>query len=346
MQRRSPTLEGLQIMFRWPALGLAEIAWRWSFSLAVAASLAFSVGQVLATLPVTPGELLLLRTRQPVLIWQAIARIFRGSAPQVIASALVLTLALTLGWIVLAALGRAATVRALFAHFRQLDGNDSAADQDAVRNEDASWHLGSLMGLNCFRAVITLAGGVGTLGAMLMAAVSAPQPDPSPARALLIFFILTMLVGLTWTVLNWLFSLAAVFVVGQGRGALAALAAAVDLWRTQCGRLAAAGTSFGLVHLLAFVIATSAVGLPLGFAGVFPAAALLGGVLMVTLLYFAIVDFLYIGRLAAYVCMVAQPPAPLQLSPVSLPPPVASLPCQHDIAGHGPDIVPRQPLGG
>jgi hypothetical protein len=37
----------------------------------------------------------------------------------------------------------------------------------------------------------------------------------------------------------------------------------------------------------------------------------LGGVLLVTLLYFAITDFLYMGRLAAYVAMVEMPDAPV-----------------------------------
>jgi hypothetical protein len=51
-----------------------------------------------------------------------------------------------------------------------------------------------------------------------------------------------------------------------------------------------------------------------------PPAAVAGGVLALTLLYFAAVDFLYIGRLAAYVAIaemperseaVASPPPPL-----------------------------------
>ena len=65
MKRRSPTLEGFQTMFRLPVLGLAEIAWRWSFGLAAAAALVFALREYLATLPVTAGEMLLLRTRQP-----------------------------------------------------------------------------------------------------------------------------------------------------------------------------------------------------------------------------------------------------------------------------------------
>jgi hypothetical protein len=40
---------------------------------------------------------------------------------------------------------------------------------------------------------------------------------------------------------------------------------------------------------------------------VLPAGVILGGVLLVALLYFAIVDFLYVGRLAAYVAIVSFP---------------------------------------
>jgi hypothetical protein len=40
----------------------------------------------------------------------------------------------------------------------------------------------------------------------------------------------------------------------------------------------------------------------------------LGGVLLVTLLYFVIADFLYIGRLAAYVALVELPESPAVLS--------------------------------
>jgi hypothetical protein len=102
MKRRSPTLEGFQVMFRLPSLGLAEIAWRWSFGLALSALLAFSFREYLATLPVTAGELLLLRTRQPGLVLQALARILQGSAPRAATAAVGLTLGLTLAWIMLA----------------------------------------------------------------------------------------------------------------------------------------------------------------------------------------------------------------------------------------------------
>src|SRR6267143_5762499 len=108
MKRRSPTLEGFQTMFRLPSLGLAEIAWRWSFGVAVGVLFVFSFREYMSTLPVTAGEMLLLRTRQPAFVWQAVARIFQGSAPRAVAAVIVLILTLTLAWVVLAAVGRAA----------------------------------------------------------------------------------------------------------------------------------------------------------------------------------------------------------------------------------------------
>jgi hypothetical protein len=351
MKRRSPTLEGFQVLFRQPALGLAEIAWRWSFSLAVAASLVYSVGQYLATLPVTSVEMFLLRTRQPALILQALTRIFQGSGPRAVAAAVVLTLALALGWIVLASLGRAATLKVLFGYFRKnSEPGDSALNATAFQEARPVWRLPSLVGLNCLRAGVTLAALVSaTLGALLLAAASSSKTDPSPARALLIFFVLTMLMGLAWTILNWLLSLAEVFVVGKGLDAFSALVSAVNLCRTHPGPLAAAATCFGMIHLLAFTIATSVVGLPLGFAGVLPGGAVLGGVLMVTLLYFAIVDFLHIGRLAAYVCIVDQPPAGTQPSAVGpqpssgFPPSGLPSPSDDDILSDIPGLVPPSP---
>ncbi len=53
--------------------------------------------------------------------------------------------------------------------------------------------------------------------------------------------------------------------------------------------------------MILFVVASSAVAFPLGFAEVLPGGMVFGGVLLVTLLYFAAVDFLYVGRLASYV---------------------------------------------
>jgi hypothetical protein len=340
MKRRSPTLEGFQVLFRWPALGLAEIAWRWSFSLAVVASLVFCAVQYLGTLPVTSAELFLLRTRHPALIAQALSRMFRGSAPRAVAAGIVLTVALTLGWIVLASVGRAASLRALFEYFRGKDASIEPSGVGSPSPRSGASRLAPLMGLNSLRAAVALATVVGTVGALVLAAASSSETDPSPGRALLIFYVLATLVGLAGMELNWLLSLAAVFAVGEGKHTFAALAAAVNLCRTQFGRLTSVGTAFGLVHVLVFVVASSVAGLPLGFAGVLPGSAVAGGLLAVTMLYFAIVDFLYAGRLASYVCIVEHPAESFQQSP-----PAWGRLADDDILSDLPGLLPPEPLG-
>lgn len=322
MKRRSPTLEGFQTMFRLPLLGLAEIAWRWSFGLAAAAALVFTLREYLATLPVTAGEMLLLRTRQPALIAQALARIFQGSAPRAAIALAIVTLALTLAWIVLASLGRAVTVKTLLEHFR----NSETPSASATRG------LTSLLALNFLRAATMMAAIIGVAGAMLVAKAASPPGDPSPGKVLLTFWLLTMGIGLAYPLLNWYLSLAAIFVVRDEASAFGALAKATEFCRTRPGALAAAGTWFGIAHAIVFVVASSVVAVPLGFAEVLPGSIVFGGVLLVTLLYFAAVDFLYVGRLTAYVFLLEEPE----------PEPKASvlLPSDDDILSDIPGLVP------
>jgi hypothetical protein len=297
MKRRSPTLEGFQTMFRLPVLGLAEITWRWSFGVAATVTLAFTLREYLATLPVMAGEMLLLRTRQPALIAQALARILQGSAPRAAAALAVLIVALTLAWIALASVGRALTLKTLLEYFR------SSGNLPASRTQG----LASLLVLNFLRAATMLAVTVGILGAMLAARATSSPEDPSPGKVLLVFWMLTMLIGLAYPLLNWYLSLAAIFVVRDEASAFGALVKATDLCRMRPGAMAAAGTWFGIAHAIVFFIASSAVAVPLGFAEALPASMVFGGVLLVGLLYFGAVDFLYVGRLATYVYLLEEP---------------------------------------
>jgi hypothetical protein len=180
-------------------------------------------------------------------------------------------------------------------------------------NASPTRRLPSLFALNFFRLGAALAATVGCLAAILLGGAATQPSDPSPGSAFLITLTVMMLVWLAWTVVNWFLSLAGIFVIARGQDTFSSIAAAVDLCQTRPGSIFAAGTCFGLAHITAFVIASSVVAFPLGFADVLPAAAVLGGILLVTLLYFAIADFLYIGRLAAYVAMVELPESPVTL---------------------------------
>ena len=295
-------------MFRRPLLGLAEIAWRWSMGLATALVLFFSLVEYLDTLPVTASDLFLLRSRQPVLISRAIVHIFSGSAPRLVAASILLIFAMALAWIGTAALGRAATLRALSDYFLEINAADQVQPTSpSLVGREGTGRLRSLIGLNFFRAGITLAAAVACIGGMLLAGFASSKADPSPGSATLIFLTLAMLVWLAWAVLNWFLSIAAIFVVAEGRNTFDAVAAVVDFCRTRTGSVLAAGTWFEIAHVVVFVVASSIVAIPLAFAGILPAGVILGGMLLVGLLYFAVVDFLYVGRLAAYVAIISFP---------------------------------------
>jgi hypothetical protein len=312
MKPRSPTLEGFRAIFRRPSFGLAEIAWRWSFGLAATLLLAFSFFTFLDTLPVGKSDLLLMRSRQPFLIFRAMAHIVRGSAFRAVGASIVLALTLGVAWIVLASLGRAATLKALIAYFRE--SNISAPAQE----EKSRWRLRSLFALNFLRLAATLAAAIGCLAAILLPAAALRTPNPTPGIAALIFLTVTMLVWIAWSTLNWFLSLAQLFVVADGKNTFDAIAAAIDLCRARSGSIFAAGTWFGLAHLTAFVLASSIAGFPLAFAPYLPPVAVLGGVLVVAVLYFAVADFLYVGRLGAYMAMLEMPES--QVSAETAPP--------------------------
>jgi hypothetical protein len=297
MQRRSPTLEGFRAIFRQPSFGLAEISWRWTFGAMLAALCTLGMLAYLDTLPVTRADEFLLRTRHPFLISQAIGHILQGSGPRFVAATLVLAVTLSLAWVAIATLGRAVSVKFLLSH---------------VRNEDSEtvpFRLRSLAGLNSLRVGAFLALVVSCMGAMVLGGMASSDKDPSPGSAMLIFLTVLMLASMAWAVVNWFLSLAAVFVVAQGQDTFGAITATVDFFRRRTGAVLAASTWFGLAHGVAFFVATSVVAFPLALAAVLPGAVVFGGVLLVTLLYFAVVDFLYVGRLAAYVYIAEEPEA-------------------------------------
>ena len=303
---------------------MAEISWRWTFGLTLIVSLLFAVREYMSTLPVTAAEMFLLRSRQPALILQAIAQILHGSAPRAVSAGIVLALALTIAWIVLGSLGRAAILKELFEAFQE----NPSLKRPTLR-------FSSLMGLNFLRAGALLAALVGVVGAMLLAGLASSKANPSPGSALLIFWMLCLFVAMAWSTLNWYLSLAAVFVVGDEHSTFEALAAAAELCRSRSGAVAAIATWFGIAHAVAFMIATSVVAFPLAFAEVLPGGIVLGGVILVAMFYFAIADFLYVGRLASYVFLVEVPqnsPQSLSFQP--------QLPSDDDILSDIPGLVP------
>lgn len=320
----SPTREGFRAAFRRPAFSIAEVAWRWVVGSTGTAVFFYGLFEYLNTLPVTGGDLLFLRTRHPFFVSRAILHILRGSLSRGVNALILATLLLALLWIVLASLGRVATVRAMLEYFRIRHASVTGASDANVPDRESGAALPSLLRLNFLRATVALAVLLGFVGAALLAGFVSSDAQPRPGLVLVLFTPIAAIVIFVGWALNWLLSLAAVRAVLDDEDAVGAIASAVRLCRERSGAVFAVSTWTGLGHLVAFVSATTVATTAIGFAPILPGRLILAIVILVTLLYFAVVDWLYTARLAGYVCITALPESAFAPPPEA--PPIPSRP--------------------
>jgi hypothetical protein len=327
MPRISPTLEGFRAAFRRPSLIFAEIAWRWTVG-----AFAWTVGffwliEFLDTLPVTKGDAALLSTRQPLLVGRAIAHILRGSLNRAALAALFAALALSSLWIVAASVGRTATVRALLDYFRK-DVASNVSTETYEAREPRPWR--SLIGLHFLRAALAMAAILAFAGAAILVGFASPKANPQPGLVFILFLPMAGLICIVWSALNWLLSLAGIFAVRDGEDALDALSAAVTFSRERRGAVSAVSAWSGMAHLTALAGAFSLASLPLAFIHIAPVRLVIASIILLALAYFAVADWLYMARLAGYVCIAEMPDALLAPLPPA-PRPAPSTPLQVSI---------------
>ncbi len=318
MARVSPTLEGFRASFHQPSLTFAEIAWRWTVGAVGWTLLFFWLIEFLKTLPVSKSDEALLATRQPMLVGRALEHMLRGSFGRAAMAALLGATALSLFWIIAASVGRAATVRAVLDYFRKDAARDASTEADTAVGS-RPWR--ALIGLNFLRAGLALSAMLAFLGAADLVSFASSDAHPRPGLVFILFLPLAGLICIAWPALNWLLSLAGIFAVRDGQDVLGALSAAVAFFQERTGPVFAVSTWTGLAHLVAFSVATTAVSVPLAFIQIAPWRLAILGVILVTLAYFAVVDWLYMTRLAGYVCIAEMPEALISAAPVTAPPP-------------------------
>jgi hypothetical protein len=320
----SPTIEGFRVAFRRPLLTFAEITWRWVVGATAAVLFFFGLFEFLDTLPVTNGELVFLKTRNPFLVSQAIAHILRGNLIRGLISFILAALLLGVIWIVTASLGRIATVEALLEYFRTRFAAATAGDgENGATANSVKSRLTSLMRLNFLRVAVVLAGLVGLAGAAIISGSTSSPTHPRPGLVFLLFVPIAGVVCVIWYQLNWLLSLAGLFVVRDRDDVIGAISSSVALCRQRTGAIFAVSTWTGAAHLIAFVGASTVVSVPLALAAVLPWRLVVLGVVAVTLAYLAVADWLYTARLAGYVCIAEIPDALLAPPPPITPSPAA-----------------------
>jgi hypothetical protein len=321
----SPTLEGFRAAFRRPSITFAEIAWRWTVGAVAWALFLFSFIEYLDTLPVTHADATLLHTGQPLLVGRAFSHILRGSLNRAVFTTLIEAIALASLWIIVASVGRAATVRTLIAYFAGSDNATTAnnasnrfgENRDSIRPRS----FRALITLNFLRVAAALAALLAFAGAAILASFVSSDKNPQPGLAFTVFLPFAGLILTVWSTLNWLLSIASIFPTRDGADALDALSAAVTFFRDSVGPVFAVTTWTGIAHLIALSIAGTAISLPLAFIQFVPPHLIIAAIGILALVYFAFADWLYVARLAGYVRIAEMLDAPDIPAPLPAPPP-------------------------
>ena len=261
--------------------------------------------------------------------------VLRGSLARAVLSLTVAALLLILLWVIAASLGRVTTLRAMLDYMREQIASRMAAagiatlpDPPGASDLPVRGAIGALARLSFLRVSLAVAAIVGFLGASIVAGFASSKANPNPGIAFILFLPLAVSVGVVWFALNWLLSLASVFVVRNGEDAASAIASAVALCRERTGAVLAVSTWTGFAHLVAFVGATTLVSAPLVFAGLLPWRLMALAIVLLTLAYFAVADWIYTARMAGYIAIVETPEELMKPAPPVMPPstPAPSIP--------------------
>lgn len=301
----SPSLEGLRRVYRQPSLAFAEVTWRWSFAVAAWLLFVFAMVEFIDSLPVTSGDLFLLRTRIPPLVLITVRHLFMAGTQRGVAVFIIVVCAAVVLWMLAASAGRAAILRTLL-NLSPTPAIDTPDRVDGDSEPNLLQLFGPLLGIHFLRAGLLLATLLAWAAAAIWAGV-ASSGSSTQAFAFLLFLGLAFIIAVLWILLDRLLSIAPIFAVREGRDTFASIGAAVEFLHLRRRRVAGVSTIFAVLHLTAFFAASSIASAPLALASVLPAWTVVACLLLLTLAYFAVVDALHVARLAAYIRIMDMP---------------------------------------
>jgi hypothetical protein len=281
----NPITQGLRSVAHDSVIFLVEILWRWSFGL-LACLLVFAVGlMLLGPLSIGDSWTTAWSSRDPRRIGGMIFITLSLLGNKTVIAAIAVPILIALLWTILSALGRNITVKRLRAGVTSLRFRSILALQ--LLRAFFTW----------FCAVLMIAAIVGEA----LIAIRGSKPD------LFLYYLMVMpsvlLISSLWLVINWYLSMAVLFGrEGQSfRGAFRQARQTVGLQRSD---FAGTGFVFLLFRIVVLLVAVAICGLTSKMAGSAP-QTYFTLVMIVSLAYFVVSDFLYMSRMAAYLALAA-----------------------------------------
>jgi hypothetical protein len=286
LNNETPSRAGWRLALKNPKLVLVEVAWRWSFG---AASLLLVLQAVVSTLHriiISDADWIVLRSLDPYKTANTLAALVVTYGKVLGLVLAVLLPALALLWMIAATWGRAATLKIL----------QGAGSTTAVA------------GLSLMRVLLLLAAfavaGLAVAGAAMLATYSSSNPEePNLIVYFSIVIIVLPVILVLWGILNWVFSLAPLFLARGRKRTFAAVAATFRNLRAHKKIFWSVSGVYGTARGAALV-AVIVMGAVLAAFG--ENKVILGLLVALVLLYFVFADLLYVARMAAYLQIVEQ----------------------------------------
>jgi len=303
--------EGFRALRNDPVLLAQELFWRWSYGLGFLALLFFAYSRLRAAVLLSDTATAALHTHDMTELTSAATVLLQAVEPLLYRTLAQIFVVGGVLWSVSSGLGRGMITRTLVRRY--------AADYGAaIAPEAPRWD--SYIALKAVRVLMLLILVIGYLGGVLLATV-ADAAGPNLLLSVLILVSSLAVAALIWSYVNWVLSLAPIFVARDGLGALdAAVAAlaflgrnrsmltALTVWNTTLRGLSATTiTLVGLATLAGHSL------LPFWLL-----AVLLG---LQALAYVVVSDYLLLGRYAAYASLAVS-----ELSGSAPPPPPVDFP--------------------
>lgn len=276
-------MQGLRAIRRDPAVFLLEILWRWSFA-AMAVLIVFFAGVVLLDKMHTDSLTRVLQTKDPRMIGTTMLFTWLLLGVKAIVAMIVVPLAIALVWTCFAAAARRITARRLRAA--------------------APLRFGAMLMLQFVRAFSTWIAYMLLLGGVVLALRFATSGSSyNPVTFYIVASTVVASIVVLWLVLNWYFSIAAIF-GREGQSFPGAFRHGRSIVRAQRSDFAGTGLIFLMLRLILLALVIAICGLSSDMQVTAPESyALL--VMIVALVYFAVSDVLYVWRMASYVALAA-----------------------------------------
>ncbi len=261
-----------------PGLLGRELFWRWGFGLPAAALLCFYAVRIASGVPPALAGLSL---ADPMQAGQQIAQAAAAIKPDVVHVAAWLGPLLAIAWAIASGLGRTAVLKSL----------------------DPSLHAApfTLILLQLLRMAALIGVWLGWYRAIQWAAnVTLSSATPNVVGWSAWVICLSLGIFVLWALLSWIFSIAPLLAMLEGKGVVGSLASSLHQGPLT-GKLVEVNLVLGIIRLALIVLAMVFSAIPLPFETDMTGMALYLWWAFVTVLYLIANDFFQVARLAAFV---------------------------------------------